>query len=84
MKTYQVFFSSRGRSDLMELQRGTSRILLLWIMEYLDHCMDPRVLGRSLNHMTALRKYNVGRYCILTQIHKDSITILAVTKGQSI
>lgn len=80
--SFHVEYTHKALSQLKKMDRFTARLILSWIENNLEGCMDPCRLGKGL---TADRsgewRYRVGNYRILCLIQNDKLIIEVFSIG---
>ena len=80
--SFHVEYIRKALSQLKKMDRFTARLILSWIENNLEGCIDPYRLGKRL---TADRsgewRYRVGNYRILCLIQNDTLIIEVFSIG---
>ncbi|WP_417086109.1 type II toxin-antitoxin system RelE family toxin [Lancefieldella rimae] len=80
--SFYVEYTCKALSQLKKMDCFTARLILSWIENNLEDCMDPCRLGKGL---TADRsgewRYRVGNYRILCLIQNDRLIIEVFSIG---
>ena len=80
--SFHVEYTRKALSQLKKMDRFTARLILSWIENNPEGCMDPYRLGKGL---TADRfgewRYRVGNYRILCLIQNDTLIIEVFSTG---
>ena len=80
--SFHVEYTRKALSQLKKMDRFTVRLILSWIENNLEGCMDPYRLGKGL---TADRsgewRYRVGNSRILCLIQNDRLIIEVFSIG---
>ncbi|ALQ35434.1 type II toxin-antitoxin system RelE family toxin [Fusobacterium hwasookii] len=77
MKKYKVKFSDTVVKELKKLDKLTTTMKKLWLIQNLENTINPRQHGKSLTaNYSGKWRYRVGNYRLLAEIYDDEILIL--------
>ncbi|MCL2140484.1 MAG: type II toxin-antitoxin system RelE/ParE family toxin [Dehalococcoidia bacterium] len=76
---WQLEFTSKADKQLSKLNKNTSKIIVAWLMKYINGCENPRVHGKSLtgNHAGEWC-YRIGKFRVLCDIQNGRLVVLAL------
>lgn len=64
------------------MDAGVRRIVVAWLLKYVDGCDDPRAHGKGLTaNKSGEWRYRVGDYRILCEIRDQDLVVLAIEIG---
>ena len=80
--SFHVEYTCKALSQLKKMDCFTAQLILSWIENNLEGCMDPCRLGKGLTaDRSSERRYRVGNYRILCLIQNDKLIIEVFSIG---
>lgn len=79
---WSLVFSKKADKQLSKLNPGVRRIILSWLLNNLDGCENPRILGKPLKGAkSGVWRYRIGDYRVLCEIRDKELLVLALEVG---
>lgn len=79
---YSLETTTQFDKEFKRLDRFTQRMLKSWIEKNIQHCENPRVIGKALSgELKGLWRYRIGDYRLICLIQDDKLIILALAIG---
>jgi mRNA interferase RelE/StbE len=79
---YSLVLSKKALKQLSKMDKQAQRMLLGWMEEHLDGCINPRAMGKALTGGSPAEwRYRVSDYRILVDIFDDEVRIEVIKIG---
>ena len=79
---YKVVLTEKAKKQLKKLDKHISSLLVGWMEKNLEGCSNPRQHSKGLTgDKSGQRRYRIGDYRLICEIHDEEITILVLEAG---
>ena len=79
---WKVQISDPALKELHKIDRVNREMILSYLEERIDGCVDPRRYGEPLKgNLSGYWRYRIGQYRLLCEIEDECVTVAVITVG---
>ena len=79
---WKLMFSSDAEKALSKMDVHTSKMIVSWLMKYINNCDNPRIYGKALvGTKKDYWRYRIGSYRAIAEIHDNTVSIDIINIG---
>ena len=79
---YSLKFTDNAKKQLKKMDKYAARLIINWLMKNIHESDNSRLHGKALRaNLSNYWRYRVGNYRVITEIHDDTLVVVAVEIG---